>query len=131
MIQDNISDLIIRLKNAGDAGKQTAVIPSTKMNAKVLDLLHKKGYVGAHAEKGKAPHSWFEVALLEGESHEPRIQDVKRHSKPSRRVYLRAEKIYPVRNGYGMLAVSTSKGIMSGDDARKANLGGEVLFEIY
>lgn len=131
MIQDNISDLIIRLKNAGDAGKQTAVVPHTKMNMKIVELLEKKGYIASSKQKGKDVGALIEVMLLEGIAEKPYIKGVKRHSKSSKRVYLGADKIYPVRNGYGMLVVSTSKGIMSGDDARKANIGGEILFEIH
>lgn len=132
MVQDSISDFIIRLKNSGDAGKESVSVPYSKMIQKIAELLEKQGYIKAQTKKGKkVAGQTIEVNLLPKEANGPRIQGVKRHSKPSKRVYVHSKDIYPVRHGYGMLVVSTSKGLMSGDEARKAKLGGEVLFEIW
>jgi small subunit ribosomal protein S8 len=132
MVADSISDFIIRLKNAGDAGKESVLVPYCKVVVKVADLLQKKGYIESHSKKSKKGAREYLLIRLTGNSPVgPKIEGVRRRSKPSKRVYLHANEIYPIRHGRGLLAVSTSSGIMSGEEARKAGVGGEALFEIW
>lgn len=130
-MHDKISDLIIRLKNAGNAGRASTVVLYSKVNLAILELLVKKGYIESYRTEGSETKKTIEVKLSPESEKKPRIKDVKRISKPSKREYRSKDEIFRVRQGYGMLALSTSKGVMSGDDARKAKVGGEALFEIW
>ncbi|HET8574960.1 MAG TPA: 30S ribosomal protein S8 [Candidatus Paceibacterota bacterium] len=130
-MQDSISDFIIRLKNATNAGKDTVLVPYSKILQNIAEVLQKNGYIESQTKKtDKDKRTWLEVELKKGAAVS-KIKGVKRHSKPSKRVYIHAADIYPVKHGYGMLVVSTSKGVMTGDEARKMRVGGESLFEIW
>ena len=132
MVTDSISNLIIHIKNANSAGLSVANITSSKMKFEILKLLEKEGYVGKVKEVGKKnTQKVIEVELLYNADKQPAITDVKRMSKLSTRMYVKAKEITPVKNGYGILVLTTPKGIMTGKEAKKANLGGEVLFKIW
>ncbi|MBL7045600.1 MAG: 30S ribosomal protein S8 [Parcubacteria group bacterium] len=131
MVNDPIGDLIIRLKNAGMVGKRTVVIPHSKLKLAVLEKLKAKGFVGSVEKKGKKVQKSIEVDLLYGKDESPRIQDVKRVSKPGKRVYSGVKSVFPVKFGKGALLLSTPKGILTGDEARKEKVGGEALFKIW
>ena len=131
MVTDSISNLIIHLKNSNNAGVPTATITFSKMKFEVLKLLEKEGFIGKIKEIGKKDtQRALEVELLYADK-KPVIQGVKRLSRFSRRVYKKAKEIVPVKNGYGILVITTPKGIMTGKDAKAANLGGEILFNIW
>lgn len=130
MISDPISDLLIRLKNANRAGKSEAVMPHSKLRLAVLELLAKEGYVGDINKKGKKAKKILEV-VLSYKDKRPAIRGAKRVSLPSRRVYYRARDVHPVKYGHGLLVLSTSGGLMTNKEARKARVGGEALFEIW
>ena len=134
---DIISNMIIQIKNAGNAGHDRIWVPYSKLKYSIAEVLKKEKFVkdvGAESKKGK---KMLAIGLLFGESRlptgrqVPKIKGVKRLSKPSRRIYKRASDIRAVKSGYGALILSTSKGIMSGREARRANLGGEALFTIW
>lgn len=127
---DPISDMIIRIKNAGEAHKETVVIPYSNLKFEIATVLEKEGYIGAVTKKGKKVTKAIEAVLLY-DKDVARIQDVKRISKPSRRVYQKASEMRPVKNGYGSSIISTPKGILTGSAARKEKVGGEVLFQIW
>ena len=127
---DPISDMLIRIKNASNAAKETVAVPHSKMKMSIADILAREGFLGAISRKGKKVRKNIDMALLY-QGKKPRVQGVKLLSKPSRRVYLGARSIYSVRRGMGRLIVSTSKGIMTGEEARKAGVGGEALFSIW
>lgn len=127
---DQISDMIIRIKNAGNAGQSFASIPFSKMKEEIASVLFQQGYIASYAKKGKKVVKTLDVGIAY-DGKIPRITDVARMSKPSRRFYMKASEIKPVRNNHGLLVLSTSKGVMSGNDARKAQVGGEVLFKIW
>lgn len=129
-MHDPIADMLINIKNAGNAGKALAVIPFSNMKEAIAVVLFKQGYVTSYAKKGKKVAKSLEVGIAyDGKS--PRIVNVARISKPSRRTYLKVSEIRPVRNGYGIMVISTPKGIMTGDEARRAEVGGEPLFNIW
>lgn len=131
-MNDPIADFLIRIKNAGLAGKPFVSVPFSKMKLAIADMLSSKGFLGEISTKGKAPTTkYLQVELIYTEDGKPRINDVKRISKPSRRLYEKAKNIKGYRMGVGMTVLSTPKGIMADIDARKAKLGGELLFNIW
>ncbi len=131
MTTDTIGDFIIRIKNAGRVGKANISLPFSKMKFAIATLLSEKGFVGEVSKTTKGNHFVLNVALLYGEDGKPKVQDVDRISKPSRRLYAKAKEIKRFRRGFGMSVFSTPKGIMADMDAKKANLGGEFLFNIW
>lgn len=131
-MNDPIGDFIIRIKNAGNAGKESISVPFSKMKFAIAELLSAKGFVGSITKKNKGDVvRSINVNLLYTEDGSPKISDVKRISKPSRRLYEKAKNIKQYRRGFGMTVFSTPKGIMADVDAKKDNLGGEILFTIW
>ncbi|KKU80464.1 MAG: SSU ribosomal protein S8P [Parcubacteria group bacterium GW2011_GWA1_47_8] len=129
-MHDPIADMLVGIKNAGNAGKDLAVVPFSQLKEEIATVLFKHGYIASYAKKGKKVAKALEIGILYvGKA--PRIDSVARISKSSRRVYFKVADIKPIRNGYGLLVLSTPKGIMSGDEARKAEVGGEALFKIW
>ena len=127
---DQISNFITQLKNAGSAGHEDATISYSKLKEAIAGVLKKEGFIKdfeTRTEKGKKILS----VILLSENRVPRISGVERISKPSKRVYRKSSELRPVRSGYGALIVSTSAGVMTGKDAKKAKLGGEALFSIW
>jgi small subunit ribosomal protein S8 len=100
------------------------------MKESILDLLEKEGYVGAISKKGKKVHKSLEVGLVYDE-YGPRVKGVKRMSKLSKRMYGGVKDIKPVKQGHGMLVLSTPKGILSDTEAKKQKVGGELLFKVW
>ncbi len=127
---DPIADMIIRIKNAGASHKETASFPYSKLKQEICTLLEKEGFIGDVHKKGKKVVKTLEATILYTHNT-PRIQDVRRVSKPSRRIYQKVGDIRKVKQGYGALILSTPKGIMTDDMARKNKVGGEALFEIW
>lgn len=127
---DPIGDLIIRIKNAGSVHKESISVPFSKMKLAIAELLSAKGYVGAVTKKAKGNAKYLNVELLYTEER-PVVSGVRRMSKPSRRIYESAKNIKRFRRGFGMSVFSTPKGIMADADAKKSNLGGEFLFNIW
>ena len=130
-MNDPIADMLIRIKNAGMAGKTVISIPYSKVKFSIIELLNKEGYVGDFSQKGKKAPRSIELNIKFKSDGSPRIQDVKRMSKPSRRYYLKSTEIKPVKRGFGLIVLSTPNGIVTGLEARKSNVGGEALFKIY
>lgn len=127
---DPISNFIIQLQNASRAGKASLSLPHSNLVSSVADLLVAKGFIKSATKKGKKIQKLLEIELV-NVSGRPRISGVRRLSKPSKRLYRGYTEIYPVKQGYGMLVVSTPKGILSDDDARREKVGGEILFTIW
>ena len=127
---DPISNFIVQIQNASFAGKATVTVPHSNLIASIADLLVRKGYVKSAKKLGKKVQKTLEVelAMVDGR---PRVSGVQRLSKPSKRLYRGHAEIYPVKQGYGTLVVSTPKGILSDDEARKEKVGGEILFTIW
>jgi small subunit ribosomal protein S8 len=126
---DYISDILIRIKNANWAYKPSVSFPYSRLGMSVSETLARSGYVGAPVRKGKKL-KFIELPLVY-ENEEPKIAGVSRLSKQSKRVYVAFKDIKPVRNGFGKSVLSTSKGLMVGDEAKKEKIGGELLFEIW
>jgi small subunit ribosomal protein S8 len=127
---DRIADFIIALKNAGPVRHKTVTVPYSRMKHSIAKVLLDRGYIAAFEKKEYKKGPVLAVDLKYSESG-PRITDVKRISKPSRRMYAGVRDVKPIMHGHGLLVLSTPKGVMSGEDAHKERVGGEVLFEIY
>ncbi|MEM8824397.1 MAG: 30S ribosomal protein S8 [Pseudomonadota bacterium] len=130
-MNDPIGDMLTRIRNAQMRGKGTVSTPASKLRARVLDVLADEGYIrGYESSSDRQGHPTLEIELKYHEGT-PVIREVKRVSKPGRRVYLGVGDIPLVRQGLGVSIVSTSKGVMSDAAARSANVGGEVLCTVF
>ncbi|MEX0913106.1 MAG: 30S ribosomal protein S8 [Candidatus Paceibacterota bacterium] len=127
---DTIGDFIIRLKNAGMVGHEIVSVPHSKLREAVAAKLVDAGYLSNIKVEGKDVKKTLEVTLSY-DNGKHTINDVKRISKPGRRLYAKVEEIYPVKFGKGHLILSTPKGIMTDAEARAAKVGGEQLFKIW
>lgn len=126
---DQIANMLIAIKNAGLVNKTTVTIPSSKMKAAILELLKNEGYIKTYKVEGDSKPT-IEI-VLEYVKGSPRIHGVTRVSKQSKRVYTAVKDITPYKYGHGMTVFSTPKGILSDKQARKEQVGGEVLFTIW
>lgn len=111
--------------------KSEILVPFSKMKFAIAELLSAKGFIGEVVEKTKGSAKFLSVGLLYDEGGRPRVSDVKRISKPGRRMYAKSKDIKRFRRGFGLSVFSTPKGIMADVDAKKENLGGEFLFNIW
>lgn len=127
---DPIADLLTRIRNAVMVGKNEITVPSSKLKIVVAKELKKAGYVTEVKVEAAKPRDILTVTInAPGESST--ISEIKRISKPGRRVYVSANDIPKVKSGRGIVLVSTSKGVITGSDAAKQRLGGEVLLSVY
>ena len=130
-MNDPIGDMLTRIRNSQLRGKSTVKTPASTLRARVLDVLLSEGYIRGYEKTPTANgQGEFEISLKYYEG-EPVIRELKRVSKPGRRVYLGAQDIPTVRQGLGVSIVSTPKGVMSDAAARAANVGGEVLCTVF
>lgn len=130
MTTDPISDIIIRIKNAHMARHSKVEVPYSKMKKAVADILLREGYVSEVGIKEDKPFNYL-VITLKYIGKLPAVNDVKRLSKPGRRLYAPVSKLPKTLGGYGITIISTSKGVMTDKEARKANLGGELLCQVW
>lgn len=127
---DPIADLLTRIRNAIMVGKNEITVPSSKLKLVVANELQKAGYLeSVKVEKAKPQDSLSITINKQGVN--PTITGIKRLSKPGRRVYVGVDEIPKVKNGRGMVLVSTSQGVVSGQSAIKQKVGGELLLEVY
>lgn len=130
MVNDPIGDLLIQIKNASMAGKLEICVPYSRLKHLVSDILSHEGYVGRVAKAGEATKPSLTVEIKYQDGH-PVITNVKRMSKPGLRQYVKSQKIPTVVGGMGIAILSTPAGIMTGKDAKKRRLGGELLCTIW
>jgi small subunit ribosomal protein S8 len=130
-MNDPIGDMLTRIRNSQLRGKSTVSTPASKLRAWVLDVLAAEGYIRGY-ENGTDVngHPTLEISLKYFDGT-PVIREIKRVSKPGRRVYMGVKDIPSVRQGLGVSIVSTPKGVMSDAAARSANVGGEVLCTVF
>lgn len=130
-MNDPLGDMLTRIRNAQLRGKSTVKTPASKLRGWVLDVLQNEGYIrGYEAKTGENGHPELEISLKYFDGV-PVIRELKRVSKPGRRVYSGVKEIPSVRQGLGVAIVSTPHGVMSDAQARAANTGGEVLCTIF
>ena len=130
-IADPVGDMITRIRNGQMRMSSSVMIPASKFRTKILDVLRNKGYISNYkllVDKNKKNNISVDLKYNRGI---PVIREITRISKPGRRIYTRADSIPRIQNGLGIAIMSTSKGIMSDNDARKENLGGEVLCKVF
>ena len=131
MMNDPLGDMLTRIRNAQLRGKSTVKSPASKLRAWVLDVLAGEGYIRGY-EKVPTDNGQGELVIsLKYFEGTPVIRDIRRVSRPGRRVYMGVQDIPVVRNGLGVSIVSTPKGVMSDAAARSANVGGEVLCTMF
>lgn len=127
---DPIADMLISIKNAAHARKLHALVPYSKLKLAVANILVSEGYLTAITKRGKKSKKFIELEIAYADK-KPKITDVSRISGPSKRVYYGVSDMRPVKNGYGLLVLSTPKGILTGREAKKEHVGGEALFKIW
>lgn len=123
-------NLLIQLKNAQAVKKESIKVSYSKIKEKVLEILKDNNYIESFEKKGRAAKKILE-ARLKYNGNEGAINGIKLVSKPSRRLYVGYKDIKPVKRGYGLLVLSTPKGILTGQEARKMKVGGEAMFKIW
>ena len=127
---DPIADLLTRIRNAVMVGKNEITVPSSKIKVVVAKQLKKAGYVTAVKVEAGKPRDIL-VVTINNPGENTTINEIKRLSKPGRRVYVSADDIPRVKSGRGIVLVSTSKGVITGTEARKQRLGGELLLQVF
>lgn len=128
MISDPIADFLIRIKNISLAGGKSLSVPYSKAKEELAKILVEEGYLSKIEVTGKGVEKKLVVALAE--NRQSKIVEVKRISKPGRRVYLKAKGIKGFKKGLGTLILSTPKGLMTAEKALAANLGGEAICKV-
>lgn len=127
---DPIADLLTRIRNAIAVGKTEVVVPASKLKLTVAEQLKKAGYLADVKLVDAKPRGTI-VITTANPGENATITEIARVSKPGQRVYARATEIPRVKNGRGIVLISTSQGVMTGQAAKKAHLGGEVLCKVY
>lgn len=131
MFTDPVADMLTRIRNGYLAGKKVVPVPYSKLKKAVASLLVNEGYLKSAEVEGKKPTEKQLKLDLRYSQGRPAIVGIKRLSKPGLRRYARADKIPPVRWGIGITVLSTSAGVMTDKEARKKNLGGEILCQVW
>lgn len=130
MVTDPISDMLVRIKNAGYAGKKTVSFPYSKIKYEIAKLLERINYFADVSKKGRKNIKLIEGSIVYADG-KPAISKIRRISKPGKRVYKKLSEIHGVRSGYGVGVYSTVKGVLSDKEARNQKVGGELLFEFW
>jgi|TARA_B100000809_G_scaffold196449_1_gene195941 small subunit ribosomal protein S8 len=130
-LADPIGDMITRIRNGQLRTLYNVKVPSSKYRAKVLEVLKQEGYISNYKLLPDAKNKSSLVVDLKYYKGLPVIKEIKRVSRPGRRVYARADSIPKIQNGLGLAIVSTSMGIMSDSDARMKNVGGEIICRVF
>jgi small subunit ribosomal protein S8 len=130
-ISDPIADMLTRIRNASRARHADVVVPASRTKREIARILTEEGFIAGFLEEHEGAHQVLRVSLKYVDGKAPVVSGLKRISKPGLRVYARKTEIPRVLGGLGLVIVSTSQGIMTGSQARKAQLGGEVLAYVW
>lgn len=130
-MSDPIADMLTRIRNAGKAKFNSVDIPGSQLKTELAKVLKTEGYIRNYKFIKDGKQGVLRVYLKYDGNQEHTILEIKRESKPSRRVYVKANEVKPVYNGLGTAILSTSKGVMTDRSARRENVGGEVLCSIW
>ena len=128
---DPIADMITRIRNAQLRTLSTVIIPNSKFRARILDVLKEEGYISDYKFLPDKKNKGSLLVDLKYSNGLPVIKEIKRISKPGRRIYTRADSIPKIQSGLGIAIVSTSMGIMSDNDARLKKIGGEIICKVF
>ena len=130
-MSDPLGDMLTRIRNGQSARKAVIVSPASRLRTNVLEVLQREGYIRGYSQEDiRAGVSEIKIELKYSEG-EPVIKEIKRVSKPGRRVYSKIKDLPRVYNGLGIAILSTPRGVMSDNEARAANVGGEVLCQAF
>lgn len=127
---DQIADLLTRIRNAAQVGKTEILVPTSKLKVAVVEILVKNGFLASYDVQEGSPRGLLHVVINEPGTI-AKFNELTKVSKPGRRVYCGAAEIPTVKSGRGTVIVSTSKGLMTGREAKKNKLGGEVLVRVW
>jgi small subunit ribosomal protein S8 len=127
---DPIADMLSRIRNAAAVGKHQIVLPNSKIKQTVAEQLKKAGYLAEVKVTDSKPQATLEIMINQPGANSV-ITEIVRLSKPGRRVYAKADEIPRIKSGRGIVLVSTSKGVMTGQAAQKQRLGGELICKVY
>ncbi len=130
IIMDTIVDMLNRIRNAQMAGHPSVSIPFSKFKYEIAKILERQGFLGEVEKKGRKTRAVIEISL-KYQDKQPVIQGLKRVSKQGQRIYSSKDKLKKVKGGIGISIISTSKGLMTDKEARRQNLGGEVICEVW
>ncbi len=132
---DPIADMLTRLRNAQRAGHATVKIPASRLKLAIAEILEKRGFILRVEKVEEASRPFLLITLRYVEQGPTRrvsaIRNIRRVSRQGQRIYVRHEDIRKVKNGYGLAVISTSKGVMAGEEAYRQGLGGEYLCEVW
>jgi small subunit ribosomal protein S8 len=130
-VNDPVGDMLTRIRNANLAYKRELYLPVSRTNERILDILKNEGYIASFEREGEGVQQGFKVELKYGKDRERTITGLKRISKPGRRVYVNRDEVPRVMGGLGIAIISTSQGVMTGRDASRKRIGGEVLAHVW
>lgn len=130
-ITDVVADMLTRIRNANTAKHETVEIPASNLKKAIAKILLDEGYIKAYEVTDDNKQGVITIALKYGENKQRIIQGLRRVSKPGLRIYASSQELPKVKNGLGVAIISTSKGIMTDKEARKQNVGGEVLAFVW
>tara|TARA_Y100000590_G_scaffold440612_1_gene566224 strand:+ start:1355 stop:1753 length:399 start_codon:yes stop_codon:yes gene_type:complete len=128
---DPVGDMISRIRNAQMRTSSNVLIPNSKFRAKILEVLRQEGYISNYKTLSDSKNKGTLLVDLKYNNGLPVIKEIKRVSKPGRRIYAKASSIPKIQNGLGLAIVSTSIGIMSDNEARNKNVGGEIICRVF
>ena len=128
---DPIGDMITRIRNAQMRKSSNVTIPNSNFRVKILEVLKHEGYISNYKVLSDTKNKKSLLVDLKYDNGLPVIKEIKRVSKPGRRIYARADSIAKIQNGLGLAIVSTSMGVMSDNDARTKNIGGEIICRVF
>ena len=128
---DPISDMLTRMRNALNAKQTFVIVPFSKFKMEILNTMKKSGYIDDVKEIGESPEKIMKIKLKYSNSGKSVISGLKKISKPGRRIYANQNSLPVVLGGLGVAVVSTPQGVMTNIEAKKKNIGGEVICEIY
>ncbi len=131
MVTDPIADLLIRLQNGARRRHDVVSVPASKLKRNILQILQAEGYIQGIEDSVENDHPVLRVKLRYVGEDQPMITGMRRISKPGRRVYVGSRDVPRVQNGIGLSILSTSKGLMTDQESRRAGLGGEVLCAVW
>jgi small subunit ribosomal protein S8 len=130
-VNDPIADFLTRIRNAGMAKHETTAMPHSKIKAEMARILKEQGYIEDYSERGAGAEKKLVIRLKYGPDGQRAIAGLRRMSRPGRRVYRKQASIPRVLDGLGVAILSTSRGILTDHEARRAGIGGEVLCFVY
>ena len=130
-LTDPIADMLTRVRNANSAGKDSVSMPSSKKLVEIARIMEQEGYIQGFEVVDGTPRATLEITLKYGERGAKTIRGIKRISKPGLRIYAGKDELPRVLGGLGTAIISTSKGVMTDRDARKAGVGGEVIAYVW